>query len=104
MDEHHLKLLRELTKEPGISQRELARRLGISLGKVNYLLKALINKGYVKIKRFKNSNNKLAYMYILTPRGISQKLELTYKFLKRKSEEYERLKREIEELKNDLET
>jgi len=103
MDEHHLKLLRELSKEPGISQRELSRRLGVSLGKINYLLRALIEKGYVKINRFRNSSNKLAYMYLLTSKGIAQKIDLTYSFLKRKSAEYEALRREIEELKKDLE-
>lgn len=102
MDEHHLKLLQELSKDNTLSQRELSKKLGLSLGKVNYVLNALLEKGLVKTKRFKNSKNKLAYMYILTPRGIKNKVELTYNFLKRKTNEYNILEMEIKELKKDI--
>ena len=102
MDGHHLNLLKELSEDSTLSQRELSRRLGLSLGKVNYVLNALIDKGFIKVKRFKNSQNKLAYMYILTPEGISKRIELTRFFLKRKMMEYDRLKTEIEELKKEV--
>lgn len=104
MDEHHLNLLKELSRDHTLSQRDLARKLGLSLGKVNYVLNALLDKGLVKAKRFKNSKSKLAYMYILTPNGITTKAELTYTFLKRKMSEYDALKVEIEELKTEIET
>ncbi len=102
MDEHHLKLLKELSKDSSLSQRDLSKRLGLSLGKVNYVLNALLDKGLLKTKRFKNSRNKAAYMYILTPEGIKGKMELTYHFLQRKVVEYDTLKMEIEELREDL--
>jgi EPS-associated MarR family transcriptional regulator len=102
MDEHHLKLLSELSKDHTLSQRDLSQKLGLSLGKVNYVLNALLDKGLVKAKRFKNSKNKRAYMYILTPQGITQKMDLTYHFLKRKIEEYDTLKNEIEELQKEV--
>lgn len=102
MNESHLRLLRELSKDNMLSQRDLSKKLGLSLGKVNYILNALLDKGLVKVKRFKNSRNKLAYMYILTPRGIIKKMELTHDFLKRKMDEYDTLKEEIEELKKDI--
>ena len=85
-----------------MTQRELARELGISLGKANYCLKTLINKGMVKAKNFKNSNNKRAYLYILTPKGIETKAKISVKFLRRKINEYEALKLEIEQLKTEL--
>lgn len=99
----HLKILKELSKDKTLSQRDLSKRLGLSLGKVNYVLNALIDKGLVKVESFKNSKNKLAYMYILTPKGISKKMELTYLFLNRKIHEYDTIRREIEELKKDIE-
>lgn len=102
MDEHHLKLLQELSKDNTLSQRDISKKLGLSLGKVNYVLNALLEKGLVKTKRFKNSRNKLAYMYILTPRGIKSKVELTYSFLKRKVDEYNMLEMEIRELKSEI--
>jgi len=98
-----LKILKELSKDKTLSQRDLSKKLGLSLGKVNYLLNALIDKGLVKVESFKNSKKKLAYMYILTPKGIAKKMELTYLFLMRKRHEYNALKIEIEELKKDLE-
>lgn len=95
-------LLHLLEQEPGLSQRELAKRLGISLGKVNYCLKGLLEKGAVKLGNFRASRNKLRYVYILTPKGIAQKTTLTRHFLQRKIEEYERLKAQIELLEQTL--
>jgi EPS-associated MarR family transcriptional regulator len=102
MDESHFKLLKELSRDNTLSQRDLSKKLGLSLGKVNYVVNALLDKGLVKVKRFKNSKHKSAYMYILTPRGIKKKMELTYAFFKRKNDEYGALKLEIEELKKEL--
>ena len=97
-----LKILKELSKDKTLSQRELSKRLGISLGKVNYILNAIIDKGLVKAERFKNSKNKIAYMYILTPKGTAKKIDLTYHFLKKKIHDYNALKKEIEELTKEL--
>ena len=97
--EVHLRVLRVLQENPQINQRELARTLGISLGKTNYCLRALLGKGSIKMSNFRNAQNKLAYSYLLTPSGIAEKAELTRRFLKAKTQEYERLKREIEALK-----
>ena len=102
--ETHLKLLRHLEENPDVTQRELARELGISLGKANYCLKALINKGLIKAKNFKNSANKRAYLYVLTPQGIEAKALISVRFLQRKMEEYEALRQEIEQLKTELKT
>ena len=102
--ETHLKLLRHLEENPDVTQRELARELGISLGKANYCLKALINKGLIKAKNFNNSAKKRAYLYILTPQGIEAKARISVRFLQRKMEEYEALRQEIEQLKSELET
>lgn len=104
MDEHHLKLLKELSQDNTLSQRELSKKLGLSLGKVNYVLNALLNKGLIKTAKFKNSKNKLAYMYILTPKGVTQKMELTYLFLQTKMSEYDALEREIEEMKKEIDS
>jgi EPS-associated MarR family transcriptional regulator len=100
--ETHYKVLRHIEDNPEITQRELARDLGISLGKANYCLKALIEKGWVKANNFKNSNNKAAYAYLLTPKGIERKAQITVSYLKRKLEEYESIKQEIEQLKSEL--
>jgi len=97
-----LKVLRHLEGHPDVTQRELARLLGVSLGKVNYCLKALIDRGWIKANNFKNSNNKAAYAYLLTPRGMEQKAQITLRFFKQKIEEYELLKREIEELEQEV--
>jgi len=97
-----LKVLRHLEGHPDVTQRELARHLGVSLGKVNYCLKALIDRGWIKANNFKNSNNKAAYAYLLTPRGIEQKAQITLRFFKQKIEEYELLKHEIEELEQEV--
>lgn len=100
-DETHFQALRLLDRRPDLTQRELADALGISLGKANYVLNALIEKGFVKARNFKNSRNKAAYAYFLTPAGVEEKARATMRFLKRKMEEYERIKREIEELKKE---
>jgi len=102
MNGHHLKLLKELSKDNKLSQRELSRKLGLSLGSVNYVVSSLVDAGYIRAKRFKNSKNKMAYMYILTPAGIKSKIQLSRDFLKRKLDEYEMLKIEIEELKREI--
>jgi EPS-associated MarR family transcriptional regulator len=99
----HYGLLKTIEENPGLSQRDLAKRLGVSLGKVNFCLNALIEKGSVKINNFRNSENKLAYAYLLTPRGVEQKARMTVEFLQIKVREYERLKKEIEELQREAE-
>jgi len=103
MDEHHLTLLKELATDNTLSQRDLSKRLGLSLGKVNYVLKALLDKGLVKAERFKNSRKKLAYMYVLTPEGLKKKADLTGIFLKRKMREYDTLRTEIDQMRRELE-
>ncbi len=101
MDESQFKTLRELAKDGTLSQRDLARKMGMSLGRVNYLVNALLKKGYIKAQRFKNTKKKIAYMYILTPRGVSEKITQTYAFLQRKLGEYDSLKMEIEILRQE---
>ena len=100
--EHSLKVLNVLENNSVSTQRELSRNMDLSLGKINFLLSSLIQKGYIKAQRFKNSRNKRAYIYILTPKGIKQKALFTRKFLERKIEEYQRLKEEINELKKNI--
>ena len=100
-DEYRYKILKHLEADPEISQRELAKALGISLGRANYCLKALIEKGLVKAKNFKNSSNRSAYAYYLTPTGFEEKARVTVQFLKRKVAEYEALKGEIESLRRE---
>jgi EPS-associated MarR family transcriptional regulator len=100
-DEYRCKILRILEEDPDISQRELARALGISLGRANFCLQALIEKGWIKVNNFKNSNNKKAYMYLLTRRGMAEKARVTSRFLERKVAEYEALRREIEQLQRE---
>ena len=97
-----IKIIRELEKAPRQSQRALSKRCGVSLGSIHYCINALMEKGYVKAKNFKNAQNKLAYAYILTPSGINHKKELTLAFLQRKQAEYEALQKEIKALKEDL--
>jgi len=101
-DEYRSKILRILEQDPAISQRDLARQLGISLGKTNYCLQALIEKGWIKARNFKNNNNKIAYMYVLTRRGIVERARVTARFLDRKVTEYEALQREIAVLRREL--
>jgi EPS-associated MarR family transcriptional regulator len=96
-------LLKTLEDNPSLSQRDLAKRLGISLGKVNFCLNALIEKGCLKVNNFRNSDNKLAYAYLLTPRGVEEKARITVRFLKYKMQEYEQLRVEIKELKREAE-
>lgn len=100
-EENHLKVLRLLEADPGLSQRALSQALGISLGKTNYCMRALLDKGLIKMQNFRSSGNKLGYAYLLTPAGISAKADLTRRFLKIKVQEYELLRREIEELQRD---
>ena len=100
----HFRVLKIVEANPQITQRKLADELGVSLGKVNYCLKSLIEKGWIKASNFKNSKNKLAYAYLLTPRGIEGKAGMTIRFLKRKMAEYEALKEEIDQLRDDIAT
>jgi len=102
MDELHYKLLKVLQDNPDLSQRELAREIGLSLGKTNYCLRALIEKGFIKASNFRNSQNKVAYAYLLTPRGIEEKIRATTYFLKRKVTEFEALEKEIEQLRTEV--
>ena len=94
-NQDHLNLLRKISKKPESSQRELAEELGFSLGKLNYCLRALKSKGLIKISNFKKNPNKLNYIYILTPKGISKKTKLTLNFMKLKMKEYDELKKEM---------
>ena len=102
MEDTHFRLLRLLEARSDLSQRDLARELGTSLGKVNYCLNALIDKGLVKVRNFRNSRNKLGYAYLLTPRGIERKATIAVQFLQRKMAEYEILKSEIEQLQREV--
>lgn len=102
-EDAHFRVLRLLEENPELSQREVAEALGVSLGATNYILRALVEKGQIKIQNFRAADNKLRYAYILTPSGIEAKARLTVGFLKRKYAEYEALKSEIEGLEADLE-
>ena len=101
-EDTHYRVLKILEQNPQVSQRELANELGVSLGKANYCLRALIEKGLVKANNFKNSANKRAYVYALTPRGIEAKAKISVRFLQRKLDEYDALRAEIEELQSEL--
>jgi len=101
-EESYLQVLRLLQTNPRVNQRSLADALGISLGKTNYCLKALMSKGLIKVQNFRSSDNKLAYAYLLTPSGMTEKSKLTAEFLKRKLAEYESLQAEIEQLKTEI--
>jgi EPS-associated MarR family transcriptional regulator len=103
LEEVHLKLLKAIEANPEATQRELSAALGVSLGKANYCLKAVIERGWVKVGNFKANPNKLAYAYLLTPSGFTAKRKLTAAFLRRKVEEYEQLKAEIAALKAEVE-
>ena len=96
--ESEYKILILLEENPNLTQRQVAEKLGVSLGKTHYLIRALIDKCLLKLSNFKNSDNQIAYLYVLTPMGISEKSELARNFLSRKKEEYSKLKFEIEEL------
>ena len=102
-DEYRYRILKLLEADPKASQRRIADELGISLGRVNYCLNALIDKGLVKVNNFRNNANKRAYLYLLTPKGIEEKATTTVRFLKVKLDEYENLKRELEELQREAE-
>ena len=93
--EDNLNLLRKINNSPKVSQRDLARELGFSIGKLNYCLKSLVDKGFVKIESFKKNPNKLNYLYVITPKGISEKTKLTINFMKLKMKEYDQLKKEL---------
>jgi len=99
--EEALRIFRELSRSPEMTQREFSSRLGISLGKVNFLINALIQKGFIKVENFKKSSSKSKYLYCLTPRGIEEKSRMTYLFLKRKMREYEHLELEIQQLREE---
>ena len=103
-DEIRYKLMRLLQANPEMSQRDVARQLDISVGKVNYSLRALVGRGWVKVNNFKNSQNKLAYKYLLTPRGMEEKSRLTIRFLRAKMDEYENLKMEIEQIRREADS
>ena len=94
-DQDYLNLLRKIKKKPEASQRELADELGFSLGKLNYCLKSLRSKGLIKIENFKKNPNKMNYFYVLTPKGILEKTKLTMNYMKRKMQEYDELKQEL---------
>ena len=95
-------LFKLIEDNPCISQRELAKAMGISLGKTNYCLKGLMDKGWLKARNFKNSNNKIAYAYVLTPKGLREKIKITARYLKRRVSEFESLKSEIEKLRQEV--
>ena len=96
----HLEILRKINSKPNYTQRELAKELGFSLGKLNYILKSLKQKGFVKIRNFRKQKNKIKYMqYIITPKGVAERTKLTINFMKRKIKEYEELKKELDKEK-----
>jgi len=103
-DETRYRVMRLLEANPKLSQRDLARELGISLGKVNYCLQALVRKGWVKATNFKNSHRKAAYMYLVTPHGLEEKARLTVRYLRIKVREYENLRAEIEQMRREAES
>jgi EPS-associated MarR family transcriptional regulator len=103
IDEIHYKVMRLVEANPQMSQRQVARELGVSVGKANYCLRALIRSGLVKVRNFKNSSNKAAYMYLVTPRGIREKSRLAVRFLGIKVREYEILRAEIEQIRVEAE-
>lgn len=102
-DSSILRVLRLLEESPQLTQREMARELGVSLGKANYCLRALLGKGFLKVQNFRNSSNKRSYAYLLTPQGVAAKAELARFFLARKREEYDALRFEIERLQRETE-
>ena len=102
-EDTNFRVMRLIQDNPNLTQRELAQELGVSLGGLNYCLRALMDKGLIKMQNFNNSSNKLKYAYILTPKGIKEKSSLTYHFLERKMREYSELKAEIDALKSEVE-
>jgi EPS-associated MarR family transcriptional regulator len=103
-EDTYFRVMRILQENPDLTQRELAEKLGISVGGLNYCLKALMEKGLVKMKNFANSKNKFGYVYVLTPNGVAEKAAITRRFLQRKMDEYEALKVEIETLQIDFDS
>lgn len=102
-EDTYFRVMRILQENPDLTQRELAEKLGVSVGGLNYCLKALMEKGLVKMKNFASSKNKFGYVYVLTPSGLAEKATITHRFLQRKMEEYEALKIEIAALKSEVE-
>ena len=98
--EIELEILRSIEANPNLTQRQMAKDLKMSLGKTNYLIKSLLDKGFVMLNNFKTSDKKLGYLYVLTPEGLEIKRKLTILFLQRKSEEFDKLKKEMEQIKN----
>ena len=96
------RVLKLVEKQPTITQRQLSKELGVSLGKTHYIIKALVKVGWIKLENFKRSDNKLGYAYLLTPTGVLEKAQITRRFLVRKQQEYESLKREIEQLQTEV--
>jgi len=94
-------ILKSLEQDSRFTQRQLSNNLGVSLGKVNYCIKSLVEKGFIKVNNFRNSNNKIQYSYLLTPKGIEEKAKLTLDFIRIKTQEYDTLKQEIESLKQE---
>lgn len=103
-DEITYRLLKSIEENPSQSQRELSKALGVSLGKLNYCLKALVDKGWVKVRNFRDNPNKAGYLYLLTPSGVEAKAKVTVRFLRRKMKEYERIKGEIARLQFEANT
>lgn len=101
-EDTYFRVMRILQENPDLTQRELAEKLGVSVGGLNYCLKALMEKGLVKMKNFANSKNKFGYVYVLTPTGMVEKADITSRFLRRKMSEYEALKAEIEAVKSEI--
>ena len=98
--EEELEILRKIEENPNLTQRQIAEHLGLSLGKINYLIQALLGKGFLMIDNFRRSDNKLGYLYLLTPKGVEAKRKLTILFLQQKSEEFDKLKKQMESIKN----
>jgi EPS-associated MarR family transcriptional regulator len=98
------KILKSIADNPGVTQRQIARELDVSLGKANYCLHALIDKGWVKMENFRRSDNKKGYLYKLTPAGLDERAQVAVRFLKMKMREYEEIKAEIEDLKKEMES
>ena len=98
--EEELEILRKIEENPNLTQRQIAEHLGLSLGKINYLIQALLGKGFLMIDNFRRSDNKLGYLYLLTPEGVETKKKLTILFLRRKSEEFDKLKKEMDHINN----
>lgn len=96
--EVELEILRKLEENPNLTQRQMAEHMGLSLGKINYLMQALLGKGFLIVDNFRRSDNKSGYLYLLTPKGVEKKRKLTLMFLQRKSEEFDKLKKEIQRM------